>query len=177
MNWLDITIAIPLCVALFKGFQKGFIVSVFSLIGIFIGIYSAVHFSFVIAPKLQNAFEIRDNWIELVAFCTMLFGVYIAVWLIAKVIEKLVDLASLGFVNKLGGAIFNFLKATLFIGAILIALNSVALFSSIISIDTKNNSLFYQPISKISSFLIPALSSSKLFQPIIDLKKDVKDKI
>jgi membrane protein required for colicin V production len=173
MNWLDFIIAVPLSLAIFKGFQKGFIVSVFSLIAIFVGIYMAVHFSDAIAPKLKTIFEVTDKWLPLFAFASLLIGVYLGVILIAKAVEKLVDLAALGFVNKLGGAVFNFIKTTLIIGAILSGVNALSQKNALLSDKIKNESIFYKPIYTVSQFLIPALKSSKLFQPVFDLKEDI----
>ena len=177
VNWIDVVIGIPLGISIVKGFQRGLVVSLFSLVGIFIGIYVAIRFSALLAPKLQSIFNVDADWLPLVTICFLFVGVYLGVLFLAKAIEKLLDIAALGFANKIGGAIFNLLKMVLIFGALLAAINSYNPTYKIISDLSKKESLLYQPVYNISSLLIPALKSSTFLQPILHLKEDLKDEL
>ena len=45
MNYVDIILAAPLLLGAFKGFKKGLIIELISLIALAVGIWGAVHFS------------------------------------------------------------------------------------------------------------------------------------
>ena len=45
MNFLDIIIAIPLVYGAYKGFRNGFIMEIFTILALFVGLYAAFTFS------------------------------------------------------------------------------------------------------------------------------------
>lgn len=44
MNFLDLIIILPLIYAAYKGFKHGFIIELFTLLAIIVGIYVGIHF-------------------------------------------------------------------------------------------------------------------------------------
>jgi len=64
VNTLDIILAVPLLYGLYKGFTRGLIVEIASLVGLVLGIYGGVHFSQKTAAVLGdhvNLTEMRCN--------------------------------------------------------------------------------------------------------------------
>ena len=53
MNYIDIILAIPLVWAVYRGFTKGFIIEIASLIAMVLGVYGAIHFSYFIFNQVQ----------------------------------------------------------------------------------------------------------------------------
>ena len=54
MNSLDIVIAIPLLYGLIKGFTNGLIKEITGLLGLIIGVYIALNFSYYLHPKFEE---------------------------------------------------------------------------------------------------------------------------
>ena len=61
MNYLDIIIAIILFLFGFKGFRKGLVIEVVTLLAFGVGIYGAMHFSDFTANHLQDFMETIPN--------------------------------------------------------------------------------------------------------------------
>ena len=117
-NHWDIILFLPLLWAAWKGFKKGFIIEVASIVALIAGIYLAANFSEVTANALKEWLDIEGSWLGylsfLITFILAVFGVYA----LAKVIEKAVNLAALKLVNKLAGLVFGVLKVALILSLI-----------------------------------------------------------
>ena len=166
MNYLDIILAVPLLWAIYKGFTKGFIIEVASLISIVLGIYGAVHFSYFMADWLK----IKSEYSAMIYFAITFLIIVIIVYLLAKMLEKSVNLLALGFFNKLAGALFGMLKMAFILSVILILINKIDAKTGIIHEKTKQGSLLYNPVSSIAPFIIPKLNFEEI-QKKLDLDK------
>lgn len=102
---IDLFIAILLVLAIIKGFSRGLIVGLFSLVAIIIGLAAALKLSAVVAGYIGNTVKVAEEWLPVISFIVVFIGVILLVRLGAKAIEKTVELALLGWVNKLGGII------------------------------------------------------------------------
>jgi membrane protein required for colicin V production len=103
---IDILVIILLVIAGIKGFQKGLIIAIFSLVGFIIGLAAALKFSTVVAAYLNNHANISAKWLPLLSFALVFIVVVFLVRLGAKLIERTAKLALLGWLNYLGGIAF-----------------------------------------------------------------------
>lgn len=155
MNFIDIVIALPLLWGLYKGFRKGFIVELASLIGFWAGIWGSIHFSDRLVPVLRKCFDTSPSWLPALAFLILFLLILVLIYLIAKLIQKAVESMALGLVNKLAGALFGFLKYLLVLSVLIYVLNPY--FSS----PQKKESILYTNIEKIAPRIIPQLKELK----------------
>lgn len=103
-------IAIGLLVlAIIKGFSKGLVVAIFSLLAFFIGLAAALKLSAVVAEYLGTNSNISQRWLPILAFAIVFFVVVLLVRIGAKAIEGSLRMVMLGWLNKLGGIVFYFL--------------------------------------------------------------------
>jgi membrane protein required for colicin V production len=113
-------IAIGLIVlAIIKGFRKGLVVAVFSLLAFVIGLAAALKLSAVVAEYLGTNINISQRWLPVLAFAIVFFVVVLLVRLGAKIIEGGLQMAMLGWLNKLGGVVFYLLLYFLIFSIIL----------------------------------------------------------
>ena len=117
---LDLIVAVILVFAVIKGFQRGLIVGVFSFVAILIGLAAAIKLSVVVAEHLGKSVNISGRWLPVISFILVFIGVVLLVRLGANLIQRTVETAMLGWVNRLGGIFFYI--------AIYIAVFSVLLF-------------------------------------------------
>ena len=103
---LDLIFAVFIIFAIIKGYQRGLIVGFFSLIAIIIGLAAAIKLSTVVAGYIGKAVKISEQWLPVISFAIVFLIVILLVRLGAKAIEKTVELALLGWVNKIGGIVF-----------------------------------------------------------------------
>ena len=102
MNKIDIILLIILGFGLVRGFMRGLIIEMASLLAIVVGIYGAIHFSFFTASLLDKVLPAEKQTLEAVAFGVTLIVLMLSVMLLAKILTKMFKAAELGFLNRLG---------------------------------------------------------------------------
>jgi membrane protein required for colicin V production len=102
----DIVLVVILILAIIKGYQRGLIVGVFSFIAIIIGLAAAIKLSTVVAAYIGKAIKISDTWLPVISFTVVFIIVILLVRLGANMLQKTVEVALLGWVNRLGGILF-----------------------------------------------------------------------
>lgn len=153
MDFIDIIFAVILGFAAFRGIRNGLFVEIASLVSFFIGIYIAVKFSYVVGSFIGDS-----KTAKVAAFVITLIAVVIAIHSLAKVFSKIASWVFLGWLNKLGGAVFAVLKTVLLLGIVLSLFQKVNVDNALISKETQEKSLFYTPILKTSELLLPVLT-------------------
>ena len=106
---IDIIFLILLAFAVIKGIRHGFIVAVFSFLAIIIGVAAAMKLSYIVAGWLQHSFNTGERWLPFLSFLIVLIVVIILVRFIANTIQRAMNFAMLGWLNKLGGILFYIL--------------------------------------------------------------------
>jgi membrane protein required for colicin V production len=162
MNYFDIIIIIPLLWGAYKGFKKGLIIEIASLIALFLGVWGGVKFSSVSAKYLGEMFDISEKLMPLISFSITFILIVIAVFALAKLLQKLIKMVALGTINKIAGAAFGVLKFGLIFSVILSLINNINAEIKFISPEMQESSLLYQPISKIAVVVIPGLKDINL---------------
>lgn len=100
---IDFTFAALLILAIIKGYQKGFIIAVFSIIAFVIGLAAALKLSAAVAVYLKDSISISEKWMPFIAFALVFFAVIILVRLGAKLIERTFQAVMLGWANRIAG--------------------------------------------------------------------------
>lgn len=103
---IDIIFAILIIIACIKGYQKGLIIALFSIIAFIIGLAAALKLSSLVAGWLGDNANISARWLPFLSFAIVFFVVVLLVRWGGKLIEKTFQMALLGWVNRLGGIIF-----------------------------------------------------------------------
>ena len=163
MSYIDIFLGVLLGFGIFKGIKNGLIVEFASLVSFFVGIYIAVKFSSVVGSFIGDSKSFK-----VVAFVVTFILVLVGIHLLAKVFSKIASALFLGLINTIGGGIFGALKTALILGVILSLFLKVNINDTIISKETQESSLFFNPILKTSEFMLPVLS-----EWFVNLKKQM----
>jgi len=122
LNFLDLMFGGLIIYGGFKGFRKGFIVELASLLALVLGIYGAIHFSGFISEQLTNYIDWDKRYVDLGAFGLTSIGIIFGVSLIGKMLTSLAKLILLNGINRMLGLLFGGLKLAVFSGVILIFL-------------------------------------------------------
>ena len=130
MDWpeatpIDIFLTVVLLWSMWRGFRKGFIVKIASVIALVAGIYGGFHGSDGLAQWLHDELDWPENLLSLTAFVLAFILVVIGVHMLAKMIEKIVDLSALGLVNKLAGMALGAVQMVCFLSILTFALDAV----------------------------------------------------
>lgn len=117
MNWLDIVIIVVLVGSVFAGLKTGLIKTLLSLVGFAVGINVAGRYYLDLAARLT--FIPQEKAAEFAAFTIIVLGVMLAAGLLGLLLTWIISSVMLGWVNRLGGAVFGLAMGALSMGALL----------------------------------------------------------
>ena len=117
MNWLDIIILVVVAIAIFLGLRIGIIKAVFSLAGLIIGVILAGRYYVPLSEQLS--FIPQASVAKIIAFTIILIGVMVIAGVLASIFKWASSLMMLGWVNRLGGALFGLVLGAILCGALL----------------------------------------------------------
>jgi len=157
MITIDIIIVALLIFGLVRGFMKGFFVEVTSLVALAIGLYGAIHFSFIVANYLKNSVEWAEKTIQIVSFAATFFSIVILISFTGKLLTKIADTASLGIVNKIFGAAFGLVKFGLIISVVLIIFDKLNKAVPFVKEENLENSILYIPVKNMAPMIFPSI--------------------
>ena len=103
----------------------------------------------------------KSLWIiiGIVAFALILIGVFLVLGIVGKLLESILKLTLLGWLNKLLGMAVSVIKVILIIGLIFISFHSIAISSGLVSPEIFQDSALYAPISDIANSVFPYIKS------------------
>ena len=116
MNWLDILIVVILAVSAIIGLRRGLIEMILGVAGVILGVFLAGQYYETVGSWFN--FD-NTNLANVLAFILILLVVLLIFYLAAKFITKLADIALLGWINRIGGALLGTLIAAIAIAAVL----------------------------------------------------------
>ena len=163
MEILDLIILMPLIYGAYKGYKRGFIMSLFLLLAVVVGLYAAFHFTDVIVGYGKEHFSWTSNYIAPVTFLSLFLVVGAGIYFGGKVLESVIKLVKLSILNSLAGALLGLLQWTYFVGSLLLMLISFDQKESIISKETKQHSIIIPAITSVLHGSIPGVGASSLF--------------
>jgi len=123
MNWLDIVIVVALVVAVFGGLKNGLIKGVLTLAGLIIGIVLAGRYYEALGAVLPAGWGAAAN---IVGFVIILALVMLVAMIAAFILRGVLKAIMLGWLDRLGGAVFGVLLAVFFWGGLLAVLSQYA---------------------------------------------------
>jgi membrane protein required for colicin V production len=123
MNPFDILILVILGYSLVRGLFRGLVKEISSIIGVFGGFYAAYTYYGVLAKFLAGL--IHDvSYLNIVSFLIVFCCVLIIVSVLGIIIKYLLNIAFLGWVDRIGGLVFGFIKAILIVSVLFISLTA-----------------------------------------------------
>lgn len=165
MNFIDIILVVFLAWGLYKGFRKGLVIEVTSLVALVLGVYGGIHFSDSVADFLRKQFDWQTEYLHIISFAITFIGIIFIVYTIGKIVEKLIDIVALGLVNKIAGGAFGLLKVAFILSVILIIVESFDKKANLINEEKKERSLLYKPVCSFAAIVIPKLDLDDVKNP------------
>ena len=159
MNILDAIILICLIPALVQGLRKGFISQAISIVSVVVGIWSSARFANIVTAWVSQYITASEQILKVVAFALILVVVFIALGLLGRLLEKILDFAFLGWVNKLLGVVFSLLKTFLILGLVIVAFNSLNSTFGLVKPEVIADSVLYEPLKSLADTIFPYIKN------------------
>ena len=171
MNILDIIFLVPLLFALYRGFNKGIVHMVGSLLALVLGILGAIKLRPLFASLLDSFFTIDPAHMNVIAFAVAFVSIVLVVNLVSFLAEKLIKAVALNFINRLLGMAFGLLVSAFVISMILWPVNQVNAEKQIIKPSLIEGSLLYKPLSSFAPAIFPYLKKHEWKEYVPKQKK------
>ena len=155
MNYFDYVLMLPVIYGLYRGFSKGFILELASLLALVLGVYGAMHFSSFTFEYLRSSFEIEASYLQLASYGLTFLLIVLAITLSAKLLTLFVKMVALGFINRTLGALFGGLKALLILSVLLLFFDGLNKQFRLVKDDVIEASVLYHPIKNQAAAIYP----------------------
>ena len=159
MNILDIIILICLIPSLIQGLRKGLISQAISIISLIAGIWASARFADIVGVWLAQYITASEQVLKLVSFAIVMIVVFIILGLIGKLLDGIIKLVMLGWMNRLLGAAFALAKAILILGLLMLVFNSLNANFNFVDPQVIEESVLYPILKGISDTVFPYLKS------------------
>ena len=157
MTTIDIIIAVVLLFGLVKGYMKGLFIEITSLVGLVLGVYGALHFSFYLSDILKENVSWDQSMIQIVAFAGTFLIILLALVFLGKALTKIAETIFLGFFNKLLGAVFGVLKYALILSIVFLIYDQISDSLKFMNKEKAKESVLYEPVKNLAPTIFPNL--------------------
>jgi len=123
MNFFDIIIIIILSFCVIRGVFRGLIKELSSIIGVLGGFYAAYSYYMVLAKPLSRWIS-NTAYLNILSFLIIFCGILIIISILGVLIKYVLNIAFLGWVDRICGAGFGIMKGILIASVLLITLTS-----------------------------------------------------
>jgi len=112
LSAIDVVLGILILVGAYHGYKAGFLLELFSLVAIVLGVLAGFKFMGWAMVALGQKIEINKDMLPYVAFAMVFIAVVIVVNLLGKLVKTSVDKTLLGPVDEVGGAVVGLVRTT-----------------------------------------------------------------
>lgn len=145
VNYIDIILLLPLLYGAYRGFSKGFIVELATLVGLALGVFVAVRYSYLVEGFLKDFLDVSATYISYIALSATFLIVVVLIYLLGKLITKIAEAIALGMVNKILGTVMGIMKYFIAVCVILLVVHALDDKFDFIGKETKEKSLLFYP--------------------------------
>lgn len=159
MTVIDIIILVLLALAVFKGIKDGLMRQLGGIVGLILGIFLAGRFSAMLSGWLQRvAPTLSENVVKVLSFIVIIVVVCLCVVLLSRLLEKVIKITTLGWINRLLGALLAVSTVVLLTGALVSVIEYInSTWFVLVPQDELTRSKSIQIISSISDAVFPYL--------------------
>lgn len=123
MNFFDIIVIVILGYCLIRGVFRGLIKELSSIIGVLGGFYAAFTYYMLVA-KLLSKWITNTGYLNILSFLIIFCGVFIIISILGVIINYLLKIAFLSWLDRILGSVFGAMKGILIVSVLLIALTA-----------------------------------------------------
>ena len=155
---LDIILLISFIPALVWGIRKGLTDQIIGIISIILGSYLAFRFSSSLSDSLSPTFPGTDlRLLRILSFAIIFTIVLLVLCFVGKLINKLIRITTLGWLNRVLGFLFAIFTSALFVGLAMSVITGINDKIGLINQSVFDNSPVYDAISNFSGKVFPYL--------------------
>lgn len=121
MNWLDILLVVIILVCIIEGFKKGLARTGLGFVATIFGLFCGLWFYGVVGSFFSGLVHSKEI-ANLIGFLVIFLGIVLLGFLLSLLIERVIKMVHLGWLNRLLGGAFGFLRGVLVAAVIVLAM-------------------------------------------------------
>ncbi len=141
----DVIIGIVAITAFYRGYTKGLVAAVLSLVGVLLGTVLSLKLAHILASFVAQSKVVNSAYVLPLSFILIFVATLFLINMLTKAIEGILKFAMLGWVNKLVGAVVYSVLAMFVLSAIFMLATNLG----IITTTAANSSKAYNYIQPI----------------------------
>lgn len=153
MGVVDIVIVCCFLPVLYFGIKNGLVKQLVALAVVYFGITLSLKFSAPVSEWILQHVKMPEFWAKTVSFILIFFVVALLLSLLGKIVEKIIKISLLGWLNKLLGIVMTFCIFAILVSVI------------VYFVDSANNLLEFIPKEK--------LEESRFYPALLDFSKEI----
>ena len=159
MATLDIILLCCFIPGIIRGISKGFLEQALALAGIVLSVWAAFRFSSLVCTWLKPYVEVSEATLNVISFALILVAISLLVFLVAKLLTKVAELAMLGWLDKTLGLVFALAVNALVIGVFIILFDTINAKFGLVKPEVLDGSIVYTSLRDLSYLVFPYLKS------------------
>ncbi len=159
MGTIDIIILACFLPAVVIGLKDGFVRQLVALSALILGLYLSVRFSAPVGQWITERWHLEPFWIKVISFSAIFIAVALVLSLLGKLLEKVLKITMLGWLNRILGLVFAIITTALVIGTIIYVVNSANGMLEFIPEEKIAESRLYRPLLHLVETAFPYLKS------------------
>lgn len=161
-NWFDIIVLVILVIAFFKGIKKGVIRMLVELSIIVVATIFGGKLASNILPELEKITNLSDQWANVVSYVIAFAIIAVALTLIGNIIQKLINLVSLTFINRIAGGIISMSISVILISILINIILIIDINKDIFKPDMISKSFFFDRVQSVVPAITPYLDNEEI---------------
>ena len=155
MGVIDIVIVCFFLPALFFGIKNGMVKQLVALAVIYFGIVLSLRFATPVSLWVLEHVKMTEFWAKAVSFVLIFFVVALVLSLFGRIIEKIIKITLLGWLNKLLGVVMTFILTILLLSVVVYLVDSANNLLEFIPKEKLEESRFYPALLQLSQEVFP----------------------
>jgi membrane protein required for colicin V production len=128
LNTADIALVVMLAFGAYRGYREGFLMELFSLVGIIAGILAGFKLMGLAMIFLSDRFNVDEKVLPYLAFALVFIIVVLLITLAGRLLKASIDKSFLGRVDAVAGAVLGVLKFAFMLSVVLWITESLKLY-------------------------------------------------
>ncbi len=158
INTMDILILLLFIPALIGGIRKGFIRQLAGLIALLLGLWAASKYNAPLSEIICSKLDTTSSLVPVISFIVIFLIILLLVSLIGRLVSKIFQVAMLGWLDRIVGVLFSFLKTAFILSILIYILNSLDSLYNFMPKESISESRLYPPIQKLAPAVFPYLN-------------------
>jgi membrane protein required for colicin V production len=157
MATLDIILLVCFLPGIIRGLSKGFLEQALALVGIVLSVWAAFRFSSLVCTWIKPYLEVSETVLSVISFALILVIVALVAILVGKLLTKLLELAMLGWLDKVLGLVLALAVNALAIGVVIVLFDTLNLKFGFVKPEVLDGSVVYTALKDLSYLVFPYL--------------------